>query len=287
MTGCTLQSRSEREVYLDSLALHISDTHTHTRTHTRTHMCTHTCTRTCTHVHTRARTHARTRTHTHTHSLSFNMPDAASQTLTHTFIFHQVFRAGPKTSCLLYIDNVGCMFYMLVLIIAVPAVVLIVVYGSIVMVVLSRSRKVQPTIPVPPSLEDHRQQQSQQLQQQLQHSARREKRAIRLAITCGVVTFLFIACWLPVHIIAFVFWYGDLPVAYIHMSNTLVYFHSSMNPAVYFCVDPRFRSVLARFACRGIIAESSVTETGKQRQDNDQRVAGQSRDQGVTETDKL
>ena len=188
------------------------------------------------------------------------------------------------------------MFYMLVLIIAVPAVVLIIVYGSIVMVVLSRSRKVQPTIPAPQSLEDHRQQQQsqqqhqqqqQQQQQQLLHSARREKRAIRLAITCGVVTFLFIACWLPVHIIAFVFWYGDLPVAYIHMSNTLVYFHSSMNPAVYFCVDSRFRSVLARFACRGIIAESSTAETGKQRQDNDQQVAGQSRDQGVSETDKL
>lgn len=182
---------------------------------------------------------------------------------------------------------------MFALIIAVPAVVLIIFYGSIVMVVVSRSRKVQPTVPVPQSSEHHGRQQSQQQhqlqQQQLLHSARREKRAIRLAITCSAVTFLFIACWLPVHIIAFAFAYQlfKLPVDYIHMSNTLVYFHSSMNPAVYFCVDTRFRSVLARLACRANIVESSTTETCRQRQHNDQQMAGQSRDQGVTETDKL
>ena len=85
------------------------------------------------------------------------------------------------------------------LIIAVPSIFLVVVYGFIGVIVLSRARKLHPDVadssggPVAQSPSQHRQaQEKQQQQQQQKYAAGRERRAVRFAVTCAVVTILFL-----------------------------------------------------------------------------------------------
>ena len=49
-----------------------------------------------------------------------------------------------------------------------------------------------------------------------------------------------------------------------------------MNPAVYFCVDVRFKSILVRLLCRKVVADSiAVAASPMQPQVDDKNVDGQ------------
>ena len=164
--------------------------------------------------------------------------------------------------CLRY-DGESCFFYMPVLIIAVPPIFLVAVYGFIGVIVLSRARKLHPDVAdssggplAQSSSSQHRQAQQKQQQQppQQRHAAGRERRAIRIAITCAVVAVLFLACWMHIFVITLIFMYVlkvlTAWTTWMNLAQTLVYLHSSMNPAVYFCVDvkPAFHGACFRRA---------------------------------------
>ena len=159
----------------------------------------------------------------------------------------KVFQFGGIHFCTVYYNPNHCVYMSLTAII-IPAALLLTLYGSIVGVVVHRQRKVNANVAPDPAggvasiLSTMKSDQA----------ARRQRRAIRVAVTCAVVTILFLACWLPVWIISFL-----LVFRVAHVSTTIhswtivfVYLHSSMNPVVYFIADDRFRSVFLRLVCR-------------------------------------
>ena len=159
------------------------------------------------------------------------------------------------------------MVYMSVILLAVPTAFLLAVYSSIVFVVISRVRKVQPNVPESSIGNSIIVQQHQNPQLHPHVVDRRQKRAIRLAITCAVITFLFIACWLPVFAVAYLYKFNLIKrtLVLITLTNMLLYFHTSMNPVVYFCFDVRFRSVLVKLFCFKPTEEDGSTFAPTQR----------------------
>ena len=128
----------------------------------------------------------------------------------------------------------GIYIYMFLKAIVLPVFVLHTLYRSIVGVIVHRQRKENASIAPDPAGDSA----SVQLTMQ---AARRQRRAIRVAATCAVVTILFLA-WLSVWIISFQFVFRLGQVGSIVLSWTIVfiYLHSSMNLFVYLITDDRF-----------------------------------------------
>ncbi|KAI0237329.1 hypothetical protein LSAT2_012172 [Lamellibrachia satsuma] len=174
----------------------------------------------------------------------------------------EVVAFGGLHFCTIYYkaDN---FYYMSLTAIILPAVLLLTLYGTIVGVVVHRQRKVNASItsdPVGGVLSTMKKEQA----------ARCQRSAIRVAVTCAVVTILFLVCWLPVWIISFLllFKVALVSTTIYNWTTVIVYLHSSMNPVVYFVADDRFRSVFLRLVCRkdtdvGVAVQkpSSVNET--------------------------
>ena len=162
-------------------------------------------------------------------------------------MLQKAFGFGGLHSCSVYY-NPKHYFYMSGTAIIVPAVVLLTLYGGIVGVVVHRQRKVNASITPDPAggvasvLSTMKKEQA----------ARRQRRAIRLAVTCAVVTILFLGCWLPAWVLAFLrlFKVADVSTTVYDWKIVLIYLHTSMNPVVYFIADERFRSVFLRLVCR-------------------------------------
>ena len=150
-------------------------------------------------------------------------------------------------SCTVYY-NPRHYFYMSLTAILLPAVLLLTLYGSIVGVVVHRQRKENASI-VPDPAGGVASVQSTMTKEQ---AARRQRRAIRVAVTCAVVTILFLVCWLPVWVLFFLllFRVAEVNITVYKWMAVFIYFHPCMNPVVYFIVDDRFRSVFLRFVCR-------------------------------------
>ena len=129
--------------------------------------------------------------------------------------------------------------------ICVPSVVLLALYGTTVGVVLNRQRK--PNASVAPELPG-----GTSTAFQKEQAARRQRRSIRVATTCAVVTLLFLACWLPIWVMAFLVMFEvvELSLRLFHWAMAFTYFHPCVNPVVYFIVDDRFRSVFLHMVRR-------------------------------------
>ncbi|KAI0231617.1 hypothetical protein LSAT2_018023 [Lamellibrachia satsuma] len=159
----------------------------------------------------------------------------------------KVFAFGGLHSCTLFY-NLNHYFYMSLTAIILPAVLLLILYGSIVGVVIHRQRKVNASIPPDPAggvasfLSTTKKEQA----------ARRHRRAIRLAVICAVVTILFLVFWVPAWILSFlsVFRVARISTTIFDWSTVIIYLHSCMNPCVYFIADDRFRSVFLRLVFR-------------------------------------
>ena len=150
-------------------------------------------------------------------------------------------------SCSVYY-NPRHYFYTSLTAIILPAVFLLTLYGSIVGVVVHRQRKVNASI-VPDPAGGVASVLSTMNKEQ---AARRQRRAIRVAGTCAVVTILFLVCWLPVWVLFFLrlFKVADVSITVYKWMTVFIYLHPCMNPVVYFIADDRFRSVFLRLVCR-------------------------------------
>ena len=127
----------------------------------------------------------------------------------------------------------------------VPSVVLLAFYGTTVCVVVSRQRKPNASVaPEPPG--------GTSTTLQKEQAARRQRRSFRVAITCAMVTLLFLACWLPIWVMAFfvMFEVVEVRLRFLHWAIAVTYFHPCVNPVVYFIVDDRFRSVFLQIVQR-------------------------------------
>ena len=162
-------------------------------------------------------------------------------------MLQKVFAIGGLHSCTVYYNPYHYLYMCLTLIIL-PVILLVTLYGSIVRVIVHRQRKENANVAPDPAggvasvLSTMKKEQA----------ARRQRRAIRVAVTCAIVTILFLVCWLPAWTL---FLLREFKVA--HISTTIynstvvfVYLHSCMNPVVYFIADDRFRSVFLRLFCR-------------------------------------
>ncbi|KAI0231618.1 hypothetical protein LSAT2_018024 [Lamellibrachia satsuma] len=162
------------------------------------------------------------------------------------FYIEKVFAVGGIHSCSVYY-NPNHFVYMGLTLIILPDVLLLTLYGSIVGVVVHRQRKVNASVSPDPAGGIA----SVQSKMTKEQAARRQRRAIRVAVTCAVVTILFLVFWLPVWIL---FLLREFRVAHVNttiFNVTLVfaYLHSCMNPVVYFIADDRFRSDFLRLVC--------------------------------------
>ena len=123
----------------------------------------------------------------------------ASTTGIFSFIMLQkVLTFGGLHSCSVYY-NPYHYFYMSLTAIILPAILLLTLYGSIVGVVVHRQRKVNASI-TPDPAEGVASVLSTMKKEQ---AARSERRAIRVAVTCALVTILFLVCWLPAWVLFF------------------------------------------------------------------------------------
>ena len=148
--------------------------------------------------------------------------------------------------CSIY-NNRNNLLYMSLTAMAIPTVLLLALYGTIIWIVIRRQRMPHT------SVQPHNSAESNTLSTlQKEQAARRQRRSFRVAATCAVVTLLFLACWLPVWIVSFLVEYKVIKNSNnIHNWTTvIVYVHCSMNPIVYFVADDRFRSVLLHLVCR-------------------------------------
>ena len=127
----------------------------------------------------------------------------------------------------------------------VPSVVLLALYGTTVGVVVNRERK--PNASVAPE-----QLGGTSTALQKEQAARRQRRSIRVATTCAMVTLLFLACWLPIWVMAFLVMFEvvEVSLGFLHWAIAFSYFHPCVNPVVYFIVDDRFRSVFLHIVRR-------------------------------------
>ena len=159
----------------------------------------------------------------------------------------QKFEFGGFHSCSVYYNPYNY-FYMTLTAIILPAVLLLTLCGSIFGVVVHRQRKVNASITPDPAGGVA----SVLSTMNKEQAARRQRRAIRVAVTCAVVTILFLLCWLPVWISFSLLMFRAAPVSktIFIWTTVFVYLHPCMNPVVYFIADDRFRSVFLRLVCR-------------------------------------
>ena len=159
----------------------------------------------------------------------------------------KVFALDGLHFCTVYYNH-NYYFYMSLTTLILPAVLLLTLYGSIVGVVVHRQRKVNASITPDPAGGVA----SVLSKMKREQAARRQRRAIRVAVTCAIVAILFLLCWLPVWVISFllVFRVAHVSTTIYSWSTVFVYLHPSMNPVVYFVADDRFRSVFLRLVCR-------------------------------------
>ena len=139
----------------------------------------------------------------------------------------------------------------------VPSVVLLALYGTTVGVVIYRHRKLNASVaPEPPG--------GTSTPLQKEQAARRQRRSIRVATTCAVVTLMFLACWLPTWVMAFLVMFEvvEVRLRFLHWAIAVTYFHPCVNPVVYVIVDDRFRSVFLQIVQRkNVIAHTSGAVT--------------------------
>ena len=145
--------------------------------------------------------------------------------------------------------------------IVLPTVLLLTLYGGIVGVIVHRQRKENANVaPDPAGGSASVQSTMPKLQ-----ADRRQRRAIRVAATCAVVTILFLACWLPIWITTFlrVFNVAESSKIFLHWTTVIIYLHSCMNLVVYFIADDRFRTSFLRVICRrkGIDVANTMSAT--------------------------
>ena len=136
-------------------------------------------------------------------------------------------------------------FYMFLTAVGLPSVFLVATYGTIVAVVVYRQHKLHSSVvPATGATVAYTAQQEK--------ASRRWRRTIRVAITCAVVTLMFLVCWLPVWFLALMLSYdvSHVTVNMVAWTNMLNYVHAFINPVIYFIADERFRSVLVRIFCR-------------------------------------
>ena len=159
----------------------------------------------------------------------------------------KVFAFDGLHLCTVYYNH-NYYFYMSLTTLILPAVLLLTLYGSIVGVVVHRQRKVNASITPDPAGGVA----SVLSKMKREQAARRQRRAIRVAVTCAIVAILFLLCWLPVWVISFllVFRVANVSTTIYSWSAVFVYLHPSMNPVVYFIADDRFRSVFLHLVCR-------------------------------------
>ncbi|KAI0232782.1 hypothetical protein LSAT2_016923 [Lamellibrachia satsuma] len=159
----------------------------------------------------------------------------------------KVFKFGGRHSCTVYY-NPRHYFYMSLTAIILPAVFLLTLYGSIVGVVVHRQRKLNASIAPDPAGGVA----SVLSTMTKEQAARRQRRAIRVAVTCAVVTILFLVCWLPLWVLFFLhlFRVAHVSITVYKWMAVFIYLHPCMNPVVYFIADDRFRSVFLRLVCR-------------------------------------
>ena len=145
--------------------------------------------------------------------------------------------------------------------IVLPTILLLTSYGGIVGVVVYRQRKLKAT--VAPSPAGGTGSGNVVTSFQRQQAARRQRRAVHVAATCAVVTFLFLACWLPVWVTSYLYLTGIYMLeTHIHdWTVVFIYLHSCMNPLVYFVADVQFRSVLLGLFCRKGTTTLPITST--------------------------
>ncbi len=143
--------------------------------------------------------------------------------------------------------------------IVLPTILLLTSYGGIVGVIVYRHRKT--TVAPDPAGGTGSGAVITSLQRQ--QAARRQRRAVHVAATCAVVTFLFLACWLPVWVSSYLYVTGiSILKTHIHdWTIVIIYLHSCMNPLVYFVADVQFRSVLLDLFCRKGAATLPLTST--------------------------
>ena len=173
------------------------------------------------------------------------------------YVFSKDVLKGRRHYCSVYYRH-DLYYYMFLTAVGLPSVLLLTLYGSIVGVVVHRQRKVNASVAPDPAggvvsvLSTMKKEQA----------ARRQRRAIRVAATCAVVTILFIACRLPVWFTSFLQAFGIAEVSkhVVTWTIVIIYLHSCMNPVVYFITDDRFRSVFLRVICRrkGIDVDTST-----------------------------
>ena len=85
-----------------------------------------------------------------------------------------------------------------------------------------------------------------------EQSVRRQRRSIRVATTCAMVTLLFLVCWIPIWVMAFLVMFEvvEVRLRFLHWAMSFTYFHPCVNPVVYFIVNDRFRSVFLHLVRR-------------------------------------
>ena len=180
------------------------------------------------------------------------------------FMLQKVFGFGGH-SCTMYYKP-SHYIYMFLTLVILPAVLLLTLYGSIVGVVVHRQRKVNASITPDPAGGIA----SVQSTMKKEQAVGSQRRAIRVAVICAVVTILFLVCWLPGWILFLLRSFGVAHVSttIFNLTAVLAYLHSCMNPVVYFVADGRFRSVFLRLVCRkdtdvgvSVQTPSSVNET--------------------------
>ena len=134
--------------------------------------------------------------------------------------------------------NKGVYLYMFLTAIVLPAAWLLTLYGSIVGVNVHRQRKETTNVAPDPAGDSS----SVQSTMEKVQADLRQRRAIRVAATCAVVTILFLACWLPVRIISsqLVFRLGQVSPNVLSSTIVFLRLHSWMNPVVYFITEGRF-----------------------------------------------
>ena len=145
--------------------------------------------------------------------------------------------------------------------IVLPTILLLTSYGGIVGVVVYRQRKLKTIVAPNPAGGTGSGTVITSLQKQ--QAARRQRRAVHVAATCAVVTFLFLACWLPVWVSSYLFVSG-ISEYNMHVHDwtvVIIYLHSCMNPLVYFVADVQFRSVLLGLFCRKGTTTLPITST--------------------------
>ena len=160
--------------------------------------------------------------------------------------------------CTVY-SNPSQFVVMWMLAIVLPGILVFTLYGSIIVVIIRRQGKWGTNVAPEPLGGQINILSTLQKEQ----AARRQRRSIRVAVTCAAVTLLFLACWLPAWTVTLLIVFKLSEISSIVHNTTVlfVYLHCCMSPVVYFIADDRFRSEFLRLVCRTEITFGGTTST--------------------------